>query len=169
MGYYDGYGYGYADYGPVTGYNVTTMQGDLQYRHAVYSDAYGHYYSDTTETRGGGVDVLNQYEAKNYGTDHYVVHSSTTTPLDGVYHSYGTRATYDYDSSTETVRTVNTYFDYQGSVSYFSEHDYASGVSISSTDTRTLASRGYYNYVDSTYSGPGGYSHTETGGYYYST
>lgn len=169
---YEAYGgtyveYGYAGpYGPLTTtHDIETVNG-VQYQYTVVADPYGHYYSRTDEIRTASLDTLMQYLSSHYGSTYYNVNGRTYTPLDGVYHSSGLRATSSYDVSSHMLTTVTTYFDHDGSVSYFHQVNYETGATIYSEDHRSIYAGGYYDDLSSVYNGPGGYNDVEIAGYH---
>jgi hypothetical protein len=165
-GYYGSYGY-YSD--AIYGYMNTVMDPSTGYTHihSVYSDASGSYYLSRDEDRGPNIDQVTQtartYYAGVYTTDML----NSTTPLDGEYHTYGTRYTNTYDINSHIETTNNVYFASGYSFSDFHSYNYETGASIASNDTRFFYAYGYNEYTTSSYSGPNGYNASSVEAYHY--
>lgn len=154
------YGYSTSTFDPSSGYTHT---------HQYYANALGTYERTFDENRGPNFDRTYQ-NTQSYASGVYTSEIlNTTTPLDGMYASYGTRynSTYDINDRTATTNAVTFSSGYSSSV--FHSEDYSSGTSVASYDTRFFYSGGYYEYNSSYYSGPGGNTSSAGGAYHYNS
>ncbi len=169
--YYSSYNGSYAGYyGDTYSYsNYTSYNDGIFYQHISFFDTAGLYDREINEVKGSYAETLNQY-TRSYSAGVYTYDvQHTTTPLDGVYQSYGDRETTTYNANYTTASNEYVSFNAQQSYSIFSSYDYATGASVTAYDSRSFYSSGFYEYNHSFYSGSNGYSNVAYGSYHYTT
>jgi hypothetical protein len=143
---------------PSTGYIHT---------HSLYLDASGSYYRSRDEDRGRNIDQATQTTKTYYSGVYTIDKLTSTTPLDGKYHTYGTRYMIIYNITSHIDTINNAYFTNHYSFSDFHLCNYNTGTSVASYGARFFYAYGYYEYTISSYNGPNGYSASSVGAYHY--
>ena len=170
-GSYESYYAGSGQADPYYYYNYTsaTSQYGYIYQHISFFDALGNYDHEIFEARDRYMSTTNQYTQSYQGGVYNRDIENTTTPLDGVYKSYGTRYTSTYDANYNTLSTDNVSFSDQQSYSIFSSVNYQTDATVVSYDTRDFYGAGFYEFNTTFYSGPGGYTAVSYGAYQYNS